>query len=63
MKTADIRRMSGEELNKNEADLREEFSKLSFQNKIRPLENSARLSQIKKDIARILTVRGESSES
>ncbi len=59
MKASEIREMSAEELAKNENDLREELAKLSFQHRIRPLENTARLSQIKKDIAKILTVKAE----
>lgn len=62
MKAADVRQMSAEELDKNEKDLREEYAKLSFQHKIRPVENTARLCQIKKDIARILTIRSEKEE-
>ncbi len=63
MKAKEIRQMSDEELNKNVNNLKEEYAKLSFQHRIRPLENTARLSQIKKDIARILTVRGENQEN
>jgi len=63
MIAADIRQMSTEELYKNENELREEYAKLSFQHRIRPLENSARLNQIKKDIARIQTVKNEAQDS
>ncbi len=63
MKAKDIRQMSEEELDKNENDLREEVTKLAFQNRIRPLENTARLSLIKKDIARISTVRSEKQDN
>jgi large subunit ribosomal protein L29 len=49
--------MSIEELKKKEVGLREEISKLSFKHKIRPLENTARVSVLRKDIARILTLR------
>lgn len=59
MKAQDIRNMSIEEIDKSEHDLKEEYAKLAFQNRIRPLENTARLRQIRKDIARISTVRGE----
>jgi large subunit ribosomal protein L29 len=57
MKMADIKNMSAEELNKKEGELREELGKLSFQHSIRPLENSARLKELRKDIARILTCK------
>jgi large subunit ribosomal protein L29 len=57
MKIADIRKLTTDELNKKELDLREEISKLSFQHRIRPLENTSRVSKLRKDIARILTLR------
>lgn len=57
MKIVDLRKMSLEELNRKEVELREEMSKLSFQHKIRPLENTSRLSFLRKDIARIQTLR------
>ena len=57
MKMVDIRKMSAEELVKKEMDLREEISKISFQHKIRPLENTSRALGLRKDIARILTLR------
>jgi large subunit ribosomal protein L29 len=59
MKMADIRKMSSDELAKKEIDLREEISKLGFQHKIRPLENTSRTSKLRKDIARIHTLRTE----
>jgi large subunit ribosomal protein L29 len=46
-----------EEIANKEMALREELSKLSFQHKIRPLENSSRLSFLRKDIARIQTLK------
>jgi large subunit ribosomal protein L29 len=57
MKIVDLRKMSLEELNRKEVEIREEMSKLSFQHKIRPLENTSRLSFLRKDIARIQTLR------
>ena len=59
MKADEIRKLSEEELGKKEKELREEFGNLSFQHRIRPLENTSRLKQIKKDIARIRTVATE----
>ncbi len=56
MKMIDLRKMSLEELNKKEVELREEVSKLTFQHKIRPLENTSHLSFLRKDIARIITL-------
>lgn len=59
MKSSEIRNMSDEELLKKQRELREELSNLSFQHKIRPLEDTSRLSKIRKDIARIETVSRE----
>ncbi|MDD3813333.1 MAG: 50S ribosomal protein L29 [Desulfocapsaceae bacterium] len=63
MKMNDVRKMSAEELVKKEIDLREEISKLTFKHKIRPLENTSRVSMLRKDIARILTLRTQMSIS
>jgi large subunit ribosomal protein L29 len=56
MKAADFRKMTDDDLVKKEKELREELGNLSFHHGIRPLENSARLRQIGKDIARIATI-------
>ena len=63
MKVEDIRKLSEEEMVKKEKDLREELGNLSFQHRIRPLEDTSRLRQIRKDIARIQTVTNESSSN
>jgi len=57
MKVEDIRKMSGEELEKKEKELREELGNLIFQHRIRPLENTSQLKNIRKDIARIETIK------
>ena len=57
MKLDEIRKMSADDLNKNLKDLREELGKLSFQHRIRPLEDTSRLKKIRKDIARIETIK------
>lgn len=59
MKAAEIRNMSIEDLNKKEHELYEELGNLTFQHRIRPLEDTSRLKKIKKDIARIKTIRNE----
>ena len=61
MKAADIRKMSDEELVKKEKELREELGNLSFQHRIRPLEDTSRLKKIRKDIARIETIRKQAA--
>lgn len=57
MKVEEIRKMSAEDLVKTEKELREELGNLTFQHRIRPLEDTSRLKKIRKDIARIETIK------
>ena len=57
MKLEEIRKMSKEDLEKSLKDLREELGNLSFQHRIRPLEDTSRLKKIRKEIARIETIK------
>lgn len=57
MKAEEIRAMSTEEMEKKARELREELGTLSFQHRIRPLEDTSRLKKIRKDIARIETIK------
>jgi len=59
MKAKELRELSTEDLLKKEQDVREDYFKLKFQHGIRRLENPARLALLRKDIARIQTVRAE----
>lgn len=59
MKAADIRNLSAEELNAKEKELRAELGNLSFKHGVRRLEDTSRLKTIRKDIARIQTIRNE----
>lgn len=59
MKMSDIRELSMEELSGKTDDLSEELFKLRFQNGIRQLENTAKLRDIRQDIARVKTVISE----
>lgn len=61
MKVADIRKMPAEDLIKKEKELFEELGNLTFQHRIRPLEDTSRLTKIRKDIARIKTIRNEAA--
>jgi len=61
MKVEEIRKLTGEELAKTEKELREELGNLSFQHRIRPLEDTSRLKKIRKDIARIATIKGQAA--
>lgn len=56
MKTKDLRNLSVDELLKKNAETRENLFKLRFKHGIRRLENSAKLTLLKRDIARIQTV-------
>jgi large subunit ribosomal protein L29 len=57
MKPEEIKKMSADDLAKTLRDLHEEIGKLSFQHRIRPLEDTSRLKKIRKDIARIETIK------
>ena len=59
MKVQELRNLSPEDLAKKERDLREDYFKLKFQHGIRRLENPARLTQLRKEIARVKTVINE----
>ena len=51
-----IREMSDVELNKKLVDLKEELFHLRFQNAINQLGNPQRIREVRRDIARVLTV-------
>ncbi len=59
MKVEDIRKMSTEELNSELASLKEELFKLRFQHATNQLENPAQITQVKRDIARVMTIKRE----
>jgi large subunit ribosomal protein L29 len=59
MNTEQMRELSAEELLAKEEGLREEMFNLRFQHATRQLENTARLPQVKREIARVLTVLSE----
>ena len=59
MKAKELREFSDEELGQKEAGLREELFKLRFQAVSGQLENFMRIRQVRKDIARVLTVYRE----
>jgi large subunit ribosomal protein L29 len=55
MKPAEIRELSVDELEKKIDEAREELFNLRFQMATSQLDNTARLTTVKKDIARLLT--------
>ncbi len=54
-----LRELSDEELRAREQELRQELFNLRFQHATRQLENTARIPQVKREIARILTILRE----
>ena len=56
MKASEMQSMSVEELSKKLADLKEELFNLRFQHAINQLDNPHRIDDVKKDIARVMTV-------
>lgn len=59
MKAAEIRSKSSDELKEELLKLRKEAFNLRFQQASGQLENTARVRQVRRDIARIKTVIGE----
>ena len=59
MKVEDIRKMSADELSKELTSLKEELFKLLFQHATNQLENPAQIAQVKKDIAKVMTIKRE----
>lgn len=55
MKASEVRELSAEDLNGKLKDARAELFNLRFQMATSQLDNTARVKQVKKDIARILT--------
>ena len=63
MKASEIRVLTSAELESKLRDLKKELFNLRFQHAINQLENPMRISAVKKDIARILTVMHESDDA
>ncbi len=56
MKPKEIRELSLEEMLQKEKDFTEELFNLKFQSAMGQLENTMRVKQVKKDIARVKTI-------
>ncbi|MBI9086418.1 MAG: 50S ribosomal protein L29 [Desulfobacterales bacterium] len=56
MKASEIREMSLDEMRRKSKDLKEKLFTLRFQHATGQLENSRKLGQTKKDIARVNTI-------
>lgn len=59
MKPAEMRSLTEDQLSKLETDLYVEWRNLRFQESVGQLTDNARIRTIRKDIARILTIRHE----
>ena len=57
MKASEIRKLSAKELDAKLLELKDELFKLRFQQAVNQLDNTMRISAVKKDIARIKTVQ------
>jgi len=59
MKAGEIRELSPEEMHRKLSDLKEELFNLRFQHGIGQLENPSKMTQTKRDIARVNTLINE----
>ncbi len=59
MKMSELRSLTTEDLQKKLIEMKEEISNLTFQHKIRPLEDTSKLKKLRKDVARINTLFNE----
>ena len=59
MKAAELRGMTVEQLNEKLAQLKEELFNLRFQLEIKQLDNPHKITDVKHDIARVMTVLRE----
>ncbi len=62
MKAAEIRKISTPDLEKRIVELKAELFNLRFQLAVGQLENTARMSQVKKTIAQMKTIISERTE-
>lgn len=59
MKPSELKTMTIEELIKKEQDLRRELFNLRFQKTTGEIENPKRIGAVRKDIARVLTIKSK----
>ena len=63
MKAKEIREMSSEELEAKLKELKNELFNLRFQHAINQLDNPHKIDDVKKDIARVMTILHEKNSS
>jgi large subunit ribosomal protein L29 len=59
MKASDIRELGADKMKEKLGELKKQLFNLRFQNDVGQLENTATLSNVKKDIARLYTISNE----
>ena len=59
MKAIEIRKMTAEELEAKLKELKSELFNLRFQHAVNQLENPHKIADVKKDIARVMTILRE----
>ena len=57
--TEDLRKMTADELNAKLKELKEELFNLRFQHAVNQLDNPHKMTEVKHDIARVMTVLQE----
>ena len=63
MNAADVRAMSPDQMKDEMLSLKKELFNLRFQQASGANENTARMRQVRRDIARIKTIQGQSARS
>ncbi len=62
MKASEVRGLNVDDVTRKLAEAREELFNLRFQHATGALENTARISAVRRDVARLLTIQRESAE-
>ncbi|MBC6439611.1 MAG: 50S ribosomal protein L29 [Rhodospirillales bacterium] len=63
MKAADVRAMSADQMSDEVLTLKKELFNLRFQQASGQLENTARMRQVRRDIARIKTIQSKANKA
>ncbi len=62
MKASEIRELSPDDVDRKLVEARQELFNLRFQHATGALENTSRLTQVRRELARLLTVQSEQAE-
>jgi len=63
LKASEIRELTADELERKLDETRQELFNLRFQHATGALDNTAALARVKRDIARLLTMTGETART